>query len=131
MQLQHIALICRLWVVMQELKNRTRIYVNQAAVLIGTMDELGVLQDGEIFVQIAAGPLQESPRIITGHAIVTKNPAFHPGDIRKLKVRQGSASLAIVMAFDLTLPSSSATGCCIYQLYNLMPRQLLYIFGCG
>ena len=68
--------------------------MKDAALLIGTMDELGVLEEGQVFIQSNPGPLQDSPEIITGTVIVTKNPCFHPGDIRKLEV--GAACLHMV-----------------------------------
>lgn len=74
---------------MQALKEKARIYVPQAVLLMGVMDEMSVLQPGELFLCIdpqngrvpGAGP-----QVITGPVIMGRNPCFHPGDIRRLQV---------------------------------------------
>ena len=32
-------------------------------------------------------PSELRPEVITGEVVVAKNPCFHPGDVRKLRVR--------------------------------------------
>jgi RNA-dependent RNA polymerase len=71
----------------QDLKAKTRIFVPKSALLMGVMDEVGVLQSGEVFLAINPAPgTQSLPSIITVDVIIAKNPCFHPGDVRKLKV---------------------------------------------
>ena len=74
---------------MQSLKERTRIYVPKAVLLMGVMDELSVLEPGELFLSIDPqnGRVPgTSPQVITGPVIMGRNPCFHPGDIRRLQV---------------------------------------------
>ncbi|KAK9817915.1 hypothetical protein WJX72_004281 [[Myrmecia] bisecta] len=68
---------------LQELKHKTRIFVPQAAILMGVMDEHGVLQYGEVFLQVQR-PTDTEATVITGLVLVSKNPCLHPGDVRKL-----------------------------------------------
>ena len=74
---------------MQDLRNKTRIYVPEAALLMGVMDELGLLEYGQVFIQIDRSPLLNSPEVVTGDVIVAKNPCFHPGDVKCLQVCSG------------------------------------------
>lgn len=84
---------------LEELLSRARIYVKDGRWLIGCMDELGVLEYGECFVQVST-PFQEDfypenlkgfrnakhqVKVITGKVIMAKNPCLHPGDIRILQ----------------------------------------------
>ena len=74
---------------MQALKEKARIYVPQAVLLMGVMDEMSVLQPGELFLSIDPqnGRVPgASPQVITGPVIMGRNPCFHPGDIRQLQV---------------------------------------------
>jgi hypothetical protein len=70
------------------LRDKTRIFVPDACLLIGTVDELDILKEGHVFLQIDRSPLLDAPQIIEGLVIVAKNPCFHPGDIRVLQVRR-------------------------------------------
>ena len=71
----------------QALKERTRIYVPDSVLLLGVMDEMNVLDSGEVFLRIDPSTgSNTSPVIITGPVIMARNPCFHPGDIRKLQV---------------------------------------------
>lgn len=54
---------------------------------MGVVDELNILQDGEVYLQVNSSATLDAPMIIKGPLIVAKNPCFHPGDIRVLKVR--------------------------------------------
>lgn len=78
----------------QELKKKTHIFVPDAARLLGVMDEVGVLSYGEVYVQIEER--EGTRRTITGEVMVAKNPCFHPGDVRVLKVR--------ITAIDILFP---------------------------
>ena len=74
---------------MQALKEKARIYVPRAMLLMGVMDEMSVLQPGELFLSIDPqnGRVPgASPQVITGPVIMGRNPCFHPGDIRRLRV---------------------------------------------
>jgi RNA-dependent RNA polymerase len=92
---------------LQNLKHKARIKVRDSCVLIGVIDAEGILEEGEVFVQIDQRPYdlfetegkelsnkqkkmrkvftKEKSMILDGEVLVTKNPCNHPGDIRKLK----------------------------------------------
>lgn len=83
---------------LSDLKSRCRIFVPKGRVLIGCLDETGLLNYGQVFVRITVAKTKEkfgdenlrnvdgddSTRIIVGKVVVTKNPCLHPGDIRVL-----------------------------------------------
>ena len=72
---------------LQALKERTRIYVPDSALLLGVMDEMSVLHHGEVFLRVDPRDGNgASPVVITGPVVMARNPCFHPGDIRKLQV---------------------------------------------
>ncbi|KAI8977017.1 RNA dependent RNA polymerase-domain-containing protein [Mycotypha africana] len=72
--------------VLKDLKKKAKIIVPQGAYLLGVMDETGTLEEGEVFVQICDTTSNgTNKRIITGDAVVYRNPCFHPGDIRTVK----------------------------------------------
>lgn len=72
---------------MQDLRNKTRIFVPEATLLMGVVDELGVLEYGQVFIQIDRTLTLDSPQLVAGNVIIAKNPCFHPGDVRVLQVR--------------------------------------------
>jgi hypothetical protein len=69
---------------LRELKRKANIPIEQSVMLLGVMDEFGVLEPNEIFLQYDH-PGYEQPYVPTGRCAVTRNPCFHPGDIRILK----------------------------------------------
>ncbi|UJR27682.1 hypothetical protein I4U23_008960 [Adineta vaga] len=72
----------------KELRTKAKIRVPNSWCLLGVIDETETLNYGEVFIQIdnshqkSDNPIKE---IFTGDVVVTRNPCFHPGDIRKLK----------------------------------------------
>ena len=64
------------------IKSKARILAPKSSLLMGVLDEYGVLEYGEVFIQITA---EDSSEIITGRIAVAKNPCYHPGDIRVLE----------------------------------------------
>ncbi|UJR07128.1 hypothetical protein I4U23_011416 [Adineta vaga] len=70
----------------KELRTKARIFVPNTWCLFGVIDETRDLQYGEVFIQIEQK--NESGNLVTktltGPIIVTRNPCFHPGDIRRL-----------------------------------------------
>ena len=82
-------------VCVQDLRTRTRIFVPEAALLMGVVDELGVLEYGQVFIQVDRSLTLDSPTIIQGDIIMAKNPCFHPGDVRILQVRPPCCHLLI------------------------------------
>eukprot|EP00804_Cyclotella_cryptica_P001859 CCRYP_019357-RB/>CCRYP_019357-RB protein AED:0.02 eAED:0.02 QI:117/0.87/0.77/1/0.75/0.55/9/4740/1611 len=73
---------------LRNLEQRSRIFVQEGCVLLGVVDDFGVLSEGEVFVQINGSNEsqfnEESSRIIESQVIVTKNPCLHPGDVLRL-----------------------------------------------
>ncbi|KAJ4457642.1 putative RNA-dependent RNA polymerase 1 [Paratrimastix pyriformis] len=78
-----------------DLVGRSRIQVPRGAVLMGVLDETGLLEPGQIHVRLSGtlsglpqdpveGQSQGSPQVCTvlGPCAVAKNPCFHPGDLR-------------------------------------------------
>ncbi|XP_033120377.1 probable RNA-dependent RNA polymerase 1 [Anneissia japonica] len=55
--------------------------------MIGTLDESGTLQYGQVFVQYSKdiNDPQKETKIHKGPVVITKFPALHPGDIRKFE----------------------------------------------
>lgn len=92
----------------QDLKFKTRIHVPEAALLIGVVDELGVLEYGQVFIQIDSSVALDAPQAIVGDVIVAKNPCFHPGDIRVLKVSQSSSHIKIAPPAACHMTSSQS-----------------------
>ncbi|XP_061338622.1 RNA-dependent RNA polymerase 2 [Gastrolobium bilobum] len=83
---------------LSDLKSRCRILVPKGQVLLGCLDETGLLNYGQVFVRITVAKTKQkfgdenlrkvdgddSTRIIVGKVVVAKNPCLHPGDIRVL-----------------------------------------------
>ncbi|XP_027331701.1 RNA-dependent RNA polymerase 2 [Abrus precatorius] len=83
---------------LSDLRSRCRIFVPKGRVLIGCLDETGLLNYGQVFVRITVTKTtgkngdenlrkvdgDDGTRIIVGKVVVTKNPCLHPGDIRVL-----------------------------------------------
>ncbi|PBK70407.1 RdRP-domain-containing protein [Armillaria solidipes] len=65
---------------LQDLKYRARIQVNDGAFLMGIADEFSVLKPGEIYCAIH--PPGGKRRVITGQCTIFRNPCLHPGDIQ-------------------------------------------------
>nr|CAG4719319.1 unnamed protein product [Naegleria fowleri] len=69
----------------KELETKSKIYVEKSACLVGVMDEYGVLEEDEIFVNLSGSYGNPHYGVVKGTCIVSKNPCFHPGDIRKVE----------------------------------------------
>lgn len=69
----------------RELMLRARIPIDadKGVCAIGVMDELGVLEPGEIFCQYTI-PSTGSTRIVQGRVTIGRSPCLHPGDIQPL-----------------------------------------------
>ena len=61
------------------IKSKAKIRAPKSCILMGVMDEYGVLEYGQVFIQIS---YENSSGIITGRVAIAKNPCYHPGDIR-------------------------------------------------
>ncbi|GAB2284906.1 RNA dependent RNA polymerase [Dionaea muscipula] len=82
-----------------DLREKARIFVPAGRWLMGCLDELGVLEQGQCFIQVSNCSLENSfskhgscfteakknVEVIKGLVVVAKNPCLHPGDIRILE----------------------------------------------
>ncbi|CAI5505552.1 unnamed protein product [Closterium sp. Naga37s-1] len=86
---------------LQGLISRARIFVKDGRWLMGVVDETGLLQYGQCFIQVcdatapapsatatlrlhSTGRGMGAPRVVTGPVMFGKNPCLHPGDLRVL-----------------------------------------------
>ena len=77
-----------------DIKSKARIFVSQGMTLIGVLDEVGVLEENEIFIMSKVGTedvIDEKINVYNDHLVVNsdvlvaKNPCLHPGDLRVIK----------------------------------------------
>ena len=72
----------------QQLRKKARVHVEDGTVLIGGIDELGVLPENCVFLQIprtttrkaSSFPGCDEYMIVEGPVMVTKHPVMHPGE---------------------------------------------------
>uniref|UniRef100_A0A7N0V2Y6 RNA-dependent RNA polymerase n=1 Tax=Kalanchoe fedtschenkoi TaxID=63787 RepID=A0A7N0V2Y6_KALFE len=81
------------------LREKARIFVPKGRWLMGVLDELAVLEQGQCFIQVSSPKLencflkhgsrfsqtQKSLQVVEGYVVVAKNPCLHPGDVRILE----------------------------------------------
>ncbi|XP_040987157.1 RNA-dependent RNA polymerase 2 [Juglans microcarpa x Juglans regia] len=83
---------------LSDLKSRCRIFVPKGRILVGCLDETGILNYGQVYVRVTMTKaelqswdqsffrkLDDATCVIVGSVVVTKNPCLHPGDIRVLE----------------------------------------------
>ncbi|PWA55249.1 RNA-dependent RNA polymerase 6 [Artemisia annua] len=84
---------------LKDLREKSRIFVQGGRWLMGCLDELAVLEQGQCFIQVSNPSVEncfakhgsrflETKRnltVIEGYVVVAKNPCLHPGDVRVLK----------------------------------------------
>ncbi|CAF1202197.1 unnamed protein product [Rotaria sordida] len=93
----------------KELRTKAKIFVPNSWSLLGVVDESRTLNYGEVFIQIDSSNEQRDEstgKIFRGPVVVTRNPCFHPGDIRKLTAVNVPAlhSLKNVIVFPMNGP---------------------------
>jgi RNA-dependent RNA polymerase len=72
------------------LRKKARIFIEKGAVLMGGIDETGIVPEGCVFVQVRKSLLGDHASTksgfepIVGPVMVTKHPVMHPGDVRML-----------------------------------------------
>ncbi|KAJ3137940.1 Interferon-induced helicase C domain-containing protein 1 [Physocladia obscura] len=105
-----------------EIRTKARIFIREGRVLLGVMDETSSLEHGEVLVCVST-PNYVSGRLEYLHenlvesenVIVCRNPMFHPGDVRVLRVRKnvppGLAHLKDCVVFPSKGPSSHPNEC--------------------
>ncbi|KAK8513559.1 hypothetical protein V6N12_052737 [Hibiscus sabdariffa] len=81
------------------LREKTRIFINSGRWLMGVLDELGVLEQGQCFIKVSNPSIEncfvkhgsrfaetkKKFEVIKGLVVIAKNPCLHPGDIRILE----------------------------------------------
>ncbi|KAL3497389.1 hypothetical protein ACH5RR_040121 [Cinchona calisaya] len=84
---------------LRDLRERARIFVPSGRWLMGCLDELAVLEQGQCFIQVSSRSLencfsqhgskfletQKNVQVIKGLVAIAKNPCLHPGDVRILE----------------------------------------------
>jgi RNA-dependent RNA polymerase len=84
---------------LQGLLEKTRIYVPKGRWLMGCLDELEILEQGQCFIRASAPSLSncfvrhglrlssayKNAETIVGTVVMAKNPCLHPGDVRILE----------------------------------------------
>ncbi|KAK2970903.1 hypothetical protein RJ640_005260 [Escallonia rubra] len=82
---------------LSDLRSRCRIFVPKGRILIGCLDETGILNYGQVYVRVTMTKAElescehtffhkvdDTSSIVIGKVVVTKNPCLHPGDVRVL-----------------------------------------------
>ncbi|XP_042494893.1 RNA-dependent RNA polymerase 2 [Macadamia integrifolia] len=84
---------------LSDLRSKCRIFVPKGRILMGCLDETGMLDYGQVYVRVTMTEAekrsddhgffqkvrQTKTSIVMGRVVVTKNPCLHPGDIRVLQ----------------------------------------------
>ncbi|XP_024970849.1 RNA-dependent RNA polymerase 2 [Cynara cardunculus var. scolymus] len=81
-----------------DLRTRCRVFVPKGRILVGCLDESGVLDYGQVYVRITLTKselrsrehhyfrtMDETTSLVMGKVVVTRNPCLHPGDVRVLE----------------------------------------------
>lgn len=82
-----------------DLREKSRIFVPSGRWLMGCLDELGILEQGQCFIQVSTPSLEDcfvnhgsefsetekNLEVIEGLVAIAKNPCLHPGDVRILE----------------------------------------------
>ena len=76
-----------------DLRTRCRLFVPKGRILVGCLDECGILEYGQVYVRITLTKkelqsreqkyfktMDEKTSVVMGKVVVTKNPCLHPGD---------------------------------------------------
>ncbi|KAL9641668.1 hypothetical protein ABK040_016899 [Willaertia magna] len=67
---------------LKDLKDKSRLYVEKSSNLTGVLDEYCILKENQVYINLSKVQGNSSYGCIKGKVFVTKNPCFHPGDIR-------------------------------------------------
>lgn len=81
------------------LREKSRIFVKSGRWMMGVLDEVAVLEQGQCFIQVSTPSLEDcfarhgsmfsdakrNLKVVTGTVVIAKNPCLHPGDVRILE----------------------------------------------
>jgi RNA-dependent RNA polymerase len=71
---------------LQDVRDRSRIFLKNGACLMGVIDESRTLTYNQVFLKVTdPGHPERAPRVVEGLVAIAKNPCFHPGDVRSLE----------------------------------------------
>lgn len=86
-----------------DLRWHARVEVDKGVYLMGVADESGLLEEGQVFCQYHDPEQEDGPVIVKGDCAITRAPALHPGDIRKVQAVDCPAlhSLVNVIVFNV------------------------------
>lgn len=109
---------------LSDLRSRCRIFVPKGRVLLGCLDEAGILEYGQVFARITLNKtdlecseqsifqkVDETTAILTGKVVVTKNPCLHPGDVRILEA-----------VYEVTLEEKGLVDCIVFPQKGERPH---------
>jgi RNA-dependent RNA polymerase len=115
---------------LSDLKSRCRIFVPKGRILIGCMDETGILNYGQIYVRVTMTKAElqslnqsyfhkvdETTCVIVGKVVVTKNPCLHPGDIRVLEA-----------IYEVELEEKGLVDCLVFPQKGERYKSNVYVF---
>ncbi|KAF7682826.1 putative RNA-dependent RNA polymerase 1 [Astathelohania contejeani] len=73
--------------ILGEMSKKGKIFIEKGRNLMGVLDEFGVLEENEVFVQcegIASGKILDYGNrfVVNDSVVIAKNPCLHPGDVR-------------------------------------------------
>ena len=93
-----------------DIKERARIFAPDSALLMGVIDEYGVLEYEQVYIRISSSG---NSTVATGKVVVTKNPCLHPGDVKVLQAVDAPelAHLANVIVFPQKGPRPHPNEC--------------------
>ncbi|KAH9611766.1 hypothetical protein KSS87_009030 [Heliosperma pusillum] len=109
---------------LSDLRGRCRLYVPRARILVGCLDETGILDYGQVFVRITLRKTElenldqrvfhmtdETTAVVKGKVVVTKNPCLHPGDVRVLEA-----------VYEVVLEEKGIVDCLIFPQKGERPH---------
>ncbi|CAG8605486.1 3072_t:CDS:10 [Gigaspora margarita] len=87
---------CKRIFALKSLRYKARIPVPQGYLLFGILDETGILEPDQIYIQTSTiisentfntvnSKIQRKHKVWTGPAVIARNPSLHPGDIRVVR----------------------------------------------
>ncbi|KAL3374731.1 hypothetical protein AABB24_006294 [Solanum stoloniferum] len=107
-----------------DLRSRCRIFIPKGRILVGCLDETGILKYGQVYVRITMTKAElqngqqnffqkvdETTAVVRGKVVVTKNPCLHPGDVRVLEA-----------VYEVTLEEKTWVDCIIFPQNGERPH---------
>ncbi|KVI06345.1 Nucleotide-binding, alpha-beta plait [Cynara cardunculus var. scolymus] len=109
-----------------DLRTRCRVFVPKGRILVGCLDESGVLDYGQVYVRITLTKselrsrehhyfrtMDETTSLVMGKVVVTRNPCLHPGDVRVLEA-----------VYEIALDEKDYKDCIVWDESLVPPRTV-------